>query len=283
VVNSAVQTRPRAVLRPVVLCFSGHDPSGGAGIQADIEAIAATGCHAAPLITALTDQDSVRLYSYQPTDANRLREQADHVIADLNPEVIKVGMIGSEAVLKVIVDIARQHPDIPLILDPVLAAGGGGALSGSDFADLLVQQLIPRCALITPNSEELARLCPAPGGQFDQEVAVAQLLATGCRAVLVTGTHLENAEVVNSLYRSDQPVLARSWPRLPGEYHGSGCTLTSHIAGLVAQGKRLESAVLTAQQITWDSLKNADPLGCGQLIPNRSGRSGRLVRGGKHE
>ena len=278
-VNSTISSR----LRPVVLCFSGHDPSGGAGIQADIEAIASTGCHAAPLITALTDQDSVRLYSYQPTDADRLREQADHVIADLNPAVIKVGMIGSEAALAVIVDIARQHPDIPLILDPVLAAGGGGALSGSDFAALLVQQLIPRCALITPNSEELARLCPAPGGRFDQKAAVALLLATGCQSVLVTGTHLENTEVVNSLYRLDQPVLATSWRRLSGEYHGSGCTLTSSIAGLIAQGESLESAVLTAQQATWDSLKNADPLGSGQLMPNRLGRLGRLVREDKHE
>ena len=260
---------PAASARPVVICFSGHDPSGGAGIQADIEAIAATGCHAAPLITAMTDQDSRGLYGFQPTDASWLRDQANHIMADLQPSAIKVGMVGSSAALAVVVEIAREYSDLPLILDPVLAAGSGGQLSGPDLASQLSEQLLPICTLVTPNSEELVRLCPSLSDGLDPAVAAAQLLQTDCCAVLVTGTHLDSVEVVNTLYRLDQPPLARSWPRLSGEYHGSGCTLTSYIAGLIAQGDSLENATLKAQQYTWNALNRADQLGKGQLIPNR--------------
>lgn len=248
-----------------MLCFSGHDPGGGAGIQADIEAIGAAGSHATTCITALTDQDSQTLYSYHSIDPVLLKAQADHIIADLKPAVIKVGMVGSRVILAVIADIVRSYPNLPLIVDPVLAAGGGAALAESDFAIQLADQLIPFSTLITPNSDELARLCPG----LDQAAAAAELMKSGCHAVLVTGTHIETDDVVNTLYRRDQPPLLTHWPRLSGEYHGSGCTLTSHIAGLFARTGDLEQAVLQAQQYTWDSLSRADRLGQGQLIPNR--------------
>ncbi|MBL4621442.1 MAG: hydroxymethylpyrimidine/phosphomethylpyrimidine kinase [Immundisolibacteraceae bacterium] len=251
--------------RPVVLCFSGHDPGGGAGIQADIEAIGAAGGHAATCITALTDQDSQRLYSYQSVDPALLKAQADHIIADFKPVVIKVGMVGSHAILAVIADIVRAYPDLALIIDPVLSTGGGAALSESDFVTQLAKQLIPVSTLVTPNSDELSRLCPG----LDQAAGAARLIESGCSAVLVTGTHLDSDDVVNTLYRQGQPPLSKRWPRLSGEYHGSGCTLASYIAGVFAQTRNLEMAVLQGQQYTWDSLGMADRLGEGQSIPNR--------------
>ena len=126
--------------RPVVLCFSGHDPGGGAGIQADIEAIAAAGSHATTCITALTDQDSQTLYSYQPIDPVVFKERADHIIADLKPAVIKVGMVGSRVILAAIIEIVRRYPNLSLIVDPVLAAGGGECIGWANLHAFITER-----------------------------------------------------------------------------------------------------------------------------------------------
>lgn len=251
--------------RPVVLCFGGHDPSGGAGIQADIEAIAAARCHAVTLVTALTEQDTRQVYNYQLTNPKILMNQARRVCADMTPTAIKVGMVGSAAIVGVIAEIAGQHAHLPLVIDPVLAAGFGGPLGADDLAEELFNRLISIATLVTPNTEELIKLT----GESNERVAANRLLGVGCGAVLVTGTHADTPEVVNTLYRHNQPPLLQVWPRLPDSYHGSGCTLSSAIAARLACGEGLEAAVIDAQAYTWNSLQRAARLGGGQWLPVR--------------
>jgi len=183
----------------------------------------------------------------------------------MNPAVIKVGMVASQENLQVIVELSTQNKHLPLVVDPVLAATVGSSLSDESMAHGLLKELIPMATVITPNTEELAKLT----GKSDQQEAVAMLLATGCKAVLVTGTHADTPDVTNTLYRPNQPPLAREWPRLPYSYHGSGCTLASAIAAGLARGNGLEQAVITAQTYTWNSLERASRPGKGQWLPRR--------------
>lgn len=264
--------------RPTILCFSGFDPTGGAGIQADIEAIAAAGCHALPLITAMTDQDSGHFYSLHPTDCELLAAQINHLFNDFQPAAIKVGLVASWDVLKQISHVVQTHPDIPLVVDPVLSAGGDGTtLIADNLAQAIRQQLLPFATLATPNTPELEALATAVDDVVDHDSGseaanAAELLTSGCQAVLVTGTHAAGEAVINRLYSAEGTVLESSWPRLPGSYHGSGCTLASHITAQLAKGVPLQQSVEIGQHYTWQTLERADKPGRSQFLPRRLGR-----------
>ena len=255
---------------PVVLCFSGHDPSGGAGIQADIESIAAMGAHAATVITALTVQDTKNVQSFKATEAGLFLQQAEVIFDDMPVAAIKIGMTGSAEIVESIGQILDQHPEIPVILDPVLAAGGGLSLAGDDAAakqaliDALKQQIIPHCQLLTPNIPEALALT----GTDNIDAAAAELLKLGTEAVLITGGHGNDEDIEHRLYTADKDVSFRN-PRLTGEFHGSGCTLASTIAANLASGQKLNSAVRAGLDFTYRSLEAAQALGRGQLIPKR--------------
>ncbi len=246
---------------PVVLACSGHDPCGGAGIQADIESIRAQGCHPATLVTALTVQDSRRAYSVHPVDPELLLRQARRLLEDLRPAAIKVGLVPNAGVAAALATLLDEMEKVPVVLDPVLHAGGGGALGAAEN----LAPLLARAALATPNRAEARRL----GGVEDPEEAATRLLQRGCRAVLVTGAdEAGGAEVINSLYRAGETRHWR-WPRLPGRYHGSGCTLASAAAARLAQGETLEEALGRAQEYTLESLRRAFAPGRGQRFPGR--------------
>lgn len=253
------------MMRPVTLCFSGLDPSGGAGLQADIEAIAALGGHAAVVCTALTVQDSQKVYGFEAVNPELIRLQAEAVLADLPVAAIKLGMLGSGAIAAVIAEVLAAHPDIPVVLDPVLAANSGGNLAGDDLAQGLFR-LFARATLITPNSVEARRLAE----QNDLDKAVMLLQARGARHVLLKGGHEPGAQICNQLY-GPQGLMAESrWPRLPGEFHGSGCTLASAIAAGLAAGLALPEAVAKAESFVAQALQQADrPRPEGQFLPRR--------------
>ncbi len=149
---------------PVVLVFSGHDPSGGAGVQADIEAIISQGVHPATVITALTVQDTVDVKRFVPTDPSLVIEQARAVLEDMPVQCIKIGMIGSVALVEVIHSILKDYPDIPVVLDPVLIAGGGGALANEDVAKAMINLLLPLTTILTPNAYESRALVKVAHG-----------------------------------------------------------------------------------------------------------------------
>jgi len=248
------------------MALSGNDPTGGAGIQADIETLASMGCHCAPVITALTVQDTQGVISYQPVDNTLLIEQARAVLEDMPVAAIKIGMIGSVYNVESIHTLLMDYPDIPVVLDPVLAGGGGGALSDDDMVDAIASMLIPQTTVLTPNSEEARILSP---GADTLDACAQQLLDMGCEYALITGTHENTPTVENRLYAEHRKLETFTWERLSGSYHGSGCTLASAIAGLLAHGLQPFAAVHEAQEYTWESLQQGYRLGMGQCLPNR--------------
>lgn len=248
---------------PIVLSLSGHDPTGGAGIQADIEMLGRLGCHTCSVITALTEQDTCNVRRIYPQDPRRFLAQALTLMADLRPAAIKIGLLGCSEIARAVADIIDRAAGVPVVLDPVLAAGGGLDLGSDALVGELRELLIPRCRVLTPNTEEARRLAGA--GPLDD--CAARLLSFGCDAVLITGTHDTTEDVVNRLF---EPSRSRSfrWPRLPGTYHGSGCTLAAATAGFLALGLTTGKAVEEAQSVTWRALRAGHALGRGQLLPD---------------
>lgn len=251
---------------PVVLVFAGLDPTGGAGLSADIEAIISQGCHAAPIATALTVQDTRDVIRVRQVDALLVVEQARALLEDMPVAAIKIGMLGSAAMVETIHTILRDYPQIPVVLDPVLRAGGGTELADEELIEAMCELLLPQTTILTPNSEEARRLAPDAD---NLHACALSLLEQGSEYVLITGTHEPTPEVENLLFGGHRLLDTFSWPRLAESYHGSGCTLASAIAGLLAQGHEPMTAIYQAQDYTWQALEQAYRLGRGQMIPNR--------------
>ena len=243
---------------PLVLTFAASDPTGGAGLQADLLTLAALGCHPLSVVTGLTVQDTSGVEHLEAVDAALVARQAERVLAETRVAAFKVGVVGTPANARAIAAIAAAHGQVPLVLDPVLASGRGDPLASDAVLKALLEFLVPRATVATPNTLEEERL----GG-------TRQLLERGCRYVLVTGTHDSTAEVVNKLYDRAGLVREDRWQRLPGSYHGSGCTLASAIAALLAQGRPVPEAAREAQEFTWRALAAGFRTGAGQALPNR--------------
>lgn len=251
---------------PIVLCFSGLDPTGGAGIQADIESIAQHGCHAAPIITANTIQDTKNVKSFEPVSAELILKQARSILKDMPVKVIKIGMVGSGAVAEAIYTLIRQHQDIPVIYDPVLFAGGGSSLAKKNLIDAINTLIIPNTYILTPNIIEALHLT---NPKLSPENAAQHLNNMGAQHVLITGTHAKSVNVVHKLYHKMKCIHSYKYKRLSNEYHGSGCTLAASLAALVAQEIEPINACQNALDFTYKSLLKAQALGNGQLIPYR--------------
>ncbi|MEN8260302.1 MAG: hydroxymethylpyrimidine/phosphomethylpyrimidine kinase [Pseudomonadota bacterium] len=252
---------------PIVLCFSGHDPSGGAGIQADIEALASHGCHACSIITAITDQDTRDVRKVIPQRAEDVIDQARTILEDLPVKAIKIGLLGNVNIASAIHDLLGEIPHLPVVLDPVLAAGGGSPMANDKLVDIIRSSLVPLTTVLTPNSIEARAL--APGNPCELDACGMSLLNLGCEYVLITGAHEEGPSVVNTLYHQGKRLESFMWERLPHSYHGSGCTLAASIAAMLANGLDPFSAVFEAQEYTWNALEAGFVPGRGQHLPNR--------------
>ena len=249
---------PAAQSPPAVLAFAASDPTGGAGVQADLLTLAALGCHPLSVITALTAQDTHGVEAMLVVEPDWVSRQARRVLADIPVAAFKLGVLGSAANAAAVAEIASAHPGVPLVLDPVLASGRGDPLAADDVLSALRSRILPLATLATPNVLEAERL----GG-------VKAILQAGCRYVLVTGTHADTPEVVNRLHDASGVVAEARWRRLPASYHGSGCTLASAIAAHLAHGNEMAEAVRLAQAFTWNALDTAFRPGSGQFIPRR--------------
>ncbi len=251
---------------PVVMVFSGNDPSGGAGIQADTEALVSHGCHTAPVVTTLTIQDTQEVIGYTPLDGGLIAEQARAVLEDMPVSAFKLGLLTSTDAVQAVHSILRDYPDIPVIMDPVLISGSGSMLADDDVIESMSELLLPQATVLTPNSKEARILAP----EADTLDACAMaLLERGVEFVLITGTHENTPTVNNTLYANNRVLDTFTWERLEGSFHGSGCTLAASIAGLLGQGLEPLSAIHEAQEYTWQSLSEAYRIGMGQQIPNR--------------
>jgi hydroxymethylpyrimidine/phosphomethylpyrimidine kinase len=253
---------------PAVLTFAASDPTGGAGLQADLLTIASLGCHPLSAVTALSVQDTRGVESLFAIEPAQVEHQARFVLEDIPVAAFKLGVLGSAGSAQVIAAILAEHKGIPVVLDPVLASGRGDPLADAESVKVLRAALLPRTTVLTPNSLEARRLVGA-APDADLRECARQLTLLGCKYVLVTGAHEPGAEVVNTLYDASGPVREDRWRRLPGSYHGSGCTLASALAALLARGLALEQAVREAQDYTWNSLAAGFSPGRGQAIPDR--------------
>jgi len=252
---------------PVVMCFSGLDPTGGAGIQADIESIAQHGCHAAPIITANTVQDTHNVMSFKTVDTDMILEQARTILKDMPISAIKIGMLGSGDTAEAIYTLLKQYRDIPVIFDPVLAAGGGSSLSQKNLIDAITTLILPHTLILTPNIPEALLLTSSK----NRPEAAAELLnKMGAKYVLLTGTHSNSPDITHKLYFDSENLKSYSYKRLENEYHGSGCTLAASLAAQIAQKMNPINACQTALDFTYNSLIQANALGHGQLIPDRN-------------
>jgi hydroxymethylpyrimidine/phosphomethylpyrimidine kinase len=251
--------------KPVVLVLAGHDPTGGAGIQADIETIASHECHAATVITCLTTQNTTEFRKVIPVSPEDFNQQIEMILADMPICACKIGLVADTGILSIVEKNLIALMDIPVVLDPVINAGTGTKIITDDVSAVLHDKLLPFITVITPNSVEARSLT----GIDNLDAAAQDLLARGCHAVLITGAHEQTDKVVNTLYLRDEPPLKNEWGRLPGNYHGSGCTLSSSIAALLARGKSIGEATAMAQKYTWHTLKHAMMPGKGQYHPDR--------------
>ncbi len=257
---------------PIVLTFAASDPSAGAGMQADILTIASMGCHPLTVVTAITVQDTSGVDDVQPVDAELVMNQARTVLEDMPVAAFKIGLLGSVENIAVIAEIISDYPDIPLVFDPVLSSGRGDELADEDMLDAMRDLLFPQTTILTPNSLEARRLVQDEDNDEDHPdmaECAKRIIELGCEYVLITGTHENTPKVINHLYGENGLIRSDSWPRLPGSYHGSGCTLASAIAALLANGLPMEEAVREAQEYTWESLKYGFRPGMGQHIPDR--------------
>jgi len=267
------------MMKPCVLVFSGSDPSGGAGISADIEAIAAQGAHALPIITAITVQDNDRVFSVHPVAIELILEQAQALANKIPISAIKIGIIGcranAAAIALWIINLKKQYPHLPVILDPVLASGHGDALAVDTTTTNpveLIAPLIRLASLITPNLHEAALLCPNATTPLQQAQQLMAYGTSSALSVLIKGGHSVETDITNYWFHDDQQMQWQ-WPRFSGEFHGSGCTLASAIAGQVACGRAMRHAVEMAQVYCQHSLEHAYSISSGQLIPERKTRS----------
>jgi len=237
-----------------VLVCAGPDPSGGAGLAADIAAIGALGGHALPVATALTVQDNNRVHEVHPVDAGLVLRQAEALVDSFGIDAVKIGIPGSRenaaAIARLLRRLRASAPELPVVLDPVLASGHGDAL-GKGNAIAALAELLPLATVLVPNLPEAAALGALP-----------------CEHVLLTGGHGEG-DVVNRWLQGG--MEQRSWrmPRLPHSYHGSGCTLAAAIAARLALGDPMAQALEHAQDYCHQTLAHAFRIAPGQRIPRR--------------
>ena len=257
---------------PLVLTCAATDPTGGAGIQADLMTISSMGCHSLSVVTAVTVQDTVGVDSVLALDPEWVEAQARAVLEDMPVDAFKIGLLGSADIVAAVAAILADYPDVPLVFDPVLASGRGDALADEEAIAAIKELLLPQTTVLTPNSLEARRLADdgkSDADDLELDECARRLLDLGCRHVLLTGTHENTAQVVNLLYGGEGLLRSDTWNRLAGSYHGSGCTLASAVAAGLAHGLPVGDAVREAQEYTWNALAAGFRPGMGQFIPDR--------------
>jgi hydroxymethylpyrimidine/phosphomethylpyrimidine kinase len=199
---------------PAVLVFAGTDPTGGAGLQADILTLASMGCHPLSVVTAVTVQDTVGVDDYLPIDPEWIADQARSVLEDMPVAAIKIGMIGSVEAVAAIAEVVADYPDIPLVLDPVLTSGRGDPLANEELLYALRDLLLPQTTILTPNSLEARRLAEDTDAEADDpelSECARRLIDMGAEYILITGAHEQGAQVSNTLYNTRGVVHRLNW------------------------------------------------------------------------
>lgn len=252
---------------PSVLTIAGSDSSGGAGIQADIKTISATGSYACSVITAITAQNTQGVTSVFPIPEQHIAAQLDAVFSDLDVQAVKIGMLADSQIIQLVAQKIRHYRPSNVVLDPVMISTSGHALLEPKAVSALKQELIPLADIITPNLPEYVELTgqPMPHNETEMRGGISELKRLGCRNVLLKGGHLEYGENSSDLLiTSDVCEFIRSKRHTTRNTHGTGCTLSSAIASYLAQGHRLHKAVFLAKQYISQAISHADELSVGK-------------------
>ncbi|MFV0280608.1 MAG: bifunctional hydroxymethylpyrimidine kinase/phosphomethylpyrimidine kinase [Rhodoblastus sp.] len=250
---------------PNVLSIAGSDPSGGAGIQADLKTFAAFGCYGMAAITALTAQNTRGVRAIHMPPADFIAAQIDAIFEDISVDAVKIGMLGSGAIVEAVAGRLAHHGACNIVLDPVLAATSGDSLGAPDVVDAIMTKLLPLAAVVTPNLPEASRLIgrKVSGALEDMRKAGGELVALGARAALVKGGHGDGREALDVLAMrtgAETFAAARISTR---NTHGTGCTLSSAIAAGLARGQGLAQATGAAKAWLTGALRAADGLDVG--------------------
>ncbi|MES2318544.1 MAG: hydroxymethylpyrimidine/phosphomethylpyrimidine kinase [Pseudomonadota bacterium] len=257
---------------PLILTFGVSDPVGAMGIQSDLAAFGALGCHGLSVTTGLLVADSARVEDTYDIDADWLVDQARLILEDMPVAAFKVGALTSIEQASAIAEIISDYPDVPFILDPFLSSLPDSGLADDDMLGAIRQILAPQATVLLLSQVELARMAETwrEGGADMLLEDVAELTGSGCAYVLVTGTG-SGAQAVrtNTLFGEDGVVTTYDWRHLPGPFVGAGGTMSAAIAAFMAHGADPMAATSAAQSFTAGALANAQRFGMGKLVPNK--------------
>ena len=248
-----------------VLTIAGSDPSGGAGIQADLKAFSARGCYGMAVITALTAQNTTGVSAVMPLDPGFVAEQIRMVFADIRVDAVKIGMIANAGIARAVADMLRPHRGIPVVLDPVMIAKGGASLLDPEAIDALTSELLPLATLLTPNLPEAAALLGDPEA-CSRRIAESQairLTGLGPEAVLVKGGHLPGEESPDVLVAGGAVTWFEGNRIHTRNTHGTGCSLSSAIAAELAKGLETPEAVRLAKAWLAEAVRASGKLSVG--------------------
>ncbi|TPP09594.1 bifunctional hydroxymethylpyrimidine kinase/phosphomethylpyrimidine kinase [Rhizobium glycinendophyticum] len=248
-----------------VLSIAGSDPSGGAGIQADLKTFAARGCYGMAVITALTAQNTQGVSAVRPLDPDFVQEQIRMVFADVRVDAVKIGMIANAGIAAAVAEALKPHRGIPVVLDPVMIAKGGAALLDPAAVDVLKESLLPLATLVTPNLPEAAALLgdPEASDRRIMESQAVRLTALGAKGVLVKGGHLAGGESPDVLVTEGQVTWFEASRIATRNTHGTGCSLSSALAAEVAKGLEPQEAVSVAKAWLEEAVRTSGSLSVG--------------------
>ena len=252
---------------PIALTIAGSDSGGGAGIQADLKAFSALGAYGCSVVTALTAQNTLGVQGILPIDPAFVRAQMDSVFADLAVDAVKIGMLGTPEVIHAVADGLERWRPRWFVLDPVMVAKGGDKLLADEAVAALKSRLLPLASLITPNLPEAGVLLGEPPARTRREMprVAARLQGIGAADVLLKGGHLVEGEESPDLLLHGGEIHWLEGRRVPTRRtHGTGCTLSSAVAALLARRMPLPAAVIRAKRYLAAAIAAADGLGVGQ-------------------
>jgi len=250
-------------MTPVALTIAGSDPSGGAGLQADLKTFHQFGCYGMSVVTLITVQNTVAVEAVELLDPELVRRQLEAVVSDIPPGAAKTGALGSAGIIRVVAEWARESA-VPLVVDPVMISKHGAELLADDARRALAEELLPHCALVTPNAPEAARLTGlVVEDRAGMQAAARRLLEMGAAAALVKGGHVAGDEAADLLLSPSGAVWLTA-PRVDTRHtHGTGCTTAAAVAAGLAQGLALEAAVRRAKAFVTEAIRQAPGLGRG--------------------
>ncbi|QOY93960.1 hydroxymethylpyrimidine/phosphomethylpyrimidine kinase [Massilia sp. UMI-21] len=263
---------------PLILTFGVSDPVGALGVQADLAAFAAHGCHGLSVVAGILVADSAKVENLHEVDSDWMADQARVLLEDMPVAAFKVGAVATVLQLAAIAEIVSDYPEAPLVLDPFLTALPDSGLADEEMLSAIRSILAPQTTVLMLSQSELGRMAEtwrevgeisAENGQDALLADVAELTNAGCQYVLVTGTRDEAGTCSNTLFDADGVVARVEWQHLPGPFVGAGNTYSAAFTALMACGMEAPQALFAAQEYTTGALEHAQRFGMGKFIPNK--------------